>query len=109
MIVPPACAGIVCAVCQKSPLAGAMPMTFGSDALLVPQANETALIERAVSTTLAWTVTPSVSTGGDGIVEMFEITGPPGLPAPIGVPVTATLSIEALGRAPEEPGGPVPL
>ena len=97
------------AVCQKSPLAGAMLMTFGSDELLVPHASETASRERAVSTTLAWTVTPSVSTGVPGMVEMFEIIGPAGPPALIGVPVTTRLSMEALGRAPEEPLGPVPL
>src|SRR5207248_1688996 len=109
MTVPPACAGMGNEVCQKSPVAGAMLITFGSDAPVVPHASETAFSARAVSTTLACTVTPSVSTGGAGIVEKLEITGPPGPPEPIRVPVTATLSIEALGRAPEEPAGPVPL
>src|SRR5689334_18135198 len=109
MTVPPACAGIGTEVCQKSPLAGAMLMTFGSDAMLVPQASDTPFRARNVSTTAAWMVTPSVSSGGDGIVEKFEIVGPPEPPEPIGVAATTTLSIEALGRAPDEPVGPVPL
>src|SRR2546430_9478289 len=98
-----------CEVCQKSPLAGAMPMMLGSDALLGPHASDTAFRARAVSTTLAWITTPAVSIGGAGIVEKLDITGPEGPPAPITLPVTATLSIDALGLAPEEPAGPVPL
>src|SRR5690349_15872467 len=96
-------------VCQKSPVVGAMLMTLGRDTPLVPQASDTALSARAVSTTLACTRTPSVSSGTAGSSEKFDSTGPAGPPAPIRVPVTATLSIDALGRAPEEPAGPVPL
>src|SRR5690349_4160428 len=96
-------------VCQKSPVAGAMLMMFGSGEGAVPHASETVLMARSASTTLAWIVTPVVSTGGDGIVEKLEITGPPGPPPLIEVAVTATLSIDALGRAPVEPAGPVPL
>src|SRR5438105_2377441 len=96
-------------VCQKSPVAGAMPITLGSEELVVPHARATPLIARAVSTTLAWMVTPSVSSGVAGMVEKLDSTGPSGPPEPIGVPVTARLSIEALGRAPEDPAGPVPL
>src|SRR5437879_2057967 len=95
--------------CQKFPLAGAMLMTFGSDELAVPHASQTASSARAVSTTLTCTVTPTVSSGTAGITEKFDSTGPAGPPEPMSVPVTATLSIEALGRAPEEPAGPVPL
>ena len=76
-----------------------MLMTFGSDELDSPHASETAFRARAVSTTLAWMMTPSVSTGGAGIREKSEMTGPPEPPALIGVPVTATLSIDAFGRA----------
>src|SRR5262249_29654197 len=97
------------AVCQKSPVAGAMLMTLGSDELLNPHASETALIARTVSTTLACTVTPSVSTGAGGLIDRLEMMGPEGPPAPIGVAVTERLSIDALGRAPDEPPGPVPL
>ncbi len=86
-----------------------MLITFGSEPALGPHASETASSARAVSTTLAWTVTPRVSTGTAGMVERFEITGPEGPPEVMGLAVTSTLSIEALGRAPEEPAGPVPL
>src|SRR5689334_10812593 len=109
MIVPALCAGMGTDVSQKSPVAGCMLMTFRSDEMLVPHVSETPFKARNVSTTAAWTVTPSVSTGGDGMTEMFEIVGPPEPPEPIGVAATTTLSIEALGRAPDEPAGPVPL
>src|SRR5207249_10177189 len=109
MTVPPGCAGMGAEVCQKFPLAGSMLMMLGSDALLMPHASDTALRARALSIAAHWIMTASVSSGVAGMVEKLDSSGPPGPPPPIGVPVTATLSIEALGRAPEDPAGPVPL
>src|ERR1041385_5943943 len=94
--------------CHWSPVGGSLLMTFGSETTLAPQARDPPFSGAALSTTLAAPVAAVVSRGAAGSMAMPEITGP-GPPEPISVPVITTLSIDALGRAPEEPAGPVPL